>query len=192
MCTFRYLHFYDTQQASPCSRQVLRKIFGTSRRNNRRMQDTTQWWARWLPDVRVIKLWWMRLAGFVACTRETSKCKSVWGKPSKKPLGTPSIDGSTILKWFLNRMGVNWIHLAGWVVGCCEHDEEPLGSMKCREFLDWVRNSYLKKGWTPYSQLHGWLVCWLAVWLWSFLKFWKLWDTLGRVQQSRPITRTVL
>jgi hypothetical protein len=56
----------------------------------------------------------MRLTDLVACTREKSKCiQSIGGKPSKKPLGTPSIDGSTILKWILNRMGVDWIHLAG-------------------------------------------------------------------------------
>jgi len=56
----------------------------------------------------------MRLAGLVACTRENSKCiQSILGKPSKKPLGTPSVDGSMILKWILNRMGVDWIHLAG-------------------------------------------------------------------------------
>jgi len=35
--------------------------------------------------------------------------------------------------------GVNWIHLAqerGLVAGSCEHDNEPLGSIKGREFLD--------------------------------------------------------
>jgi hypothetical protein len=31
------------------------------------------------------------------------------------------------------------------VVGYCEHGNEPSGSMKCGEFLDWVRNYYFFK-----------------------------------------------
>jgi hypothetical protein len=56
----------------------------------------------------------MRLVGLVACTREQSRCvQSISGKPSKKPLGTPSTGGSMILKRILNRKGVDWIHLDG-------------------------------------------------------------------------------
>jgi hypothetical protein len=41
---------------------------------------------------------------------------------------------------------VNWIGLAedrGQVVGCCEGDDKPLGSLKCGEFLDQQSNYYV-------------------------------------------------
>jgi hypothetical protein len=37
---------------------------------------------------------------------------------------------------------MDWIDLAqdrGLVVGTCKQSSEPLASIKCREFLDWLR-----------------------------------------------------
>jgi hypothetical protein len=42
---------------------------------------------------------------------------------------------------FLGRMS-DWIHLAqeyGQVAGICEYSNEPSGSIKCEEFLDYLR-----------------------------------------------------
>ena len=53
-----------------------------------------------------------------------------------------SIDGRVILKWIFKMDmwggGKDWIDLAqDWnVAGACECGNEPLGSIKCREFLD--------------------------------------------------------
>jgi len=30
-------------------------------------------------------------------------------------------------------------------MGCCDHDDEPAGSMKCGEFIDWISNCQLFK-----------------------------------------------
>jgi hypothetical protein len=55
-------------------------------------------------------------------------------------LGDPGIDGRIILKWILKwEGGMGWIELAqdtGQAVGPCECSNEPLGSIKCGEFLD--------------------------------------------------------
>jgi hypothetical protein len=49
------------------------------------------------------------------------------------------ISGRMILKWTLNRRkSVNWVNLAA--TGCCEYGDERLGSVKCGEFHDWLRN----------------------------------------------------
>ena len=55
-----------------------------------------------------------------------------------------AVDGRVILKCMLNKIGSsgkesyssNWRRLAG----CLEHGSEPSGSVKCGEFLDWLRN----------------------------------------------------
>jgi hypothetical protein len=48
---------------------------------------------------------------------------------------------------------VDWIHLAegrGPVASSCEHSNEPLFSIKNREFLDYLSNCcHLKKDFTP-------------------------------------------
>ena len=42
----------------------------------------------------------------------------------------------------------------GQVAGCCEHENEPLGFIQCREFFDWLRVSkLLKKFSAPFSLL---------------------------------------
>jgi hypothetical protein len=47
------------------------------------------------------------------------------------------------------------------VAGCCECGNERLGSIKCGEFLDWLRNCWLlKKASAPWSLLLSYvLVC---------------------------------
>jgi hypothetical protein len=50
------------------------------------------------------------------------------------------IDGRIILKWILNKLdgkawtGLIWLKI---VAGACEHSNEPSGSIKCGEFLDY-------------------------------------------------------
>ena len=31
------------------------------------------------------------------------------------------------------------------MAGCCEHNNEPSGSVKCREFIDLLGNAYILK-----------------------------------------------
>jgi hypothetical protein len=58
-------------------------------------------------------------------------------------LEDPGIDGRIILKWIFKRVdeGTDWIGLAQdrEVAGSCEYGDEPLGSVKCREFLESLR-----------------------------------------------------
>jgi len=43
-------------------------------------------------------------------------------------------------------MGMQWINLLqGQVMGCCECGNEPLGSIKCRYLLHYLRNYSLYK-----------------------------------------------
>jgi hypothetical protein len=66
------------------------------------------------------------------------------GRPEgRRPFGRPGVDGSIILKWIFKKWdgGMNWIELSqGQVAGCCECGNEPSGSIKCGEFVDWLRN----------------------------------------------------
>jgi hypothetical protein len=62
----------------------------------------------------------------------------------RKTLGKPSVDGRIILKSiFEKRDGGHGLHRSGSryreVAGCCECDNEPSGSIKCGEFLEWLR-----------------------------------------------------
>jgi hypothetical protein len=66
------------------------------------------------------------------------------------------VGGWTILKWILRERGwdgIEWIDLAHDkrpVEGSHEHNNEPSGSIKCLEFLEWLHNwQLLKKGSTP-------------------------------------------
>jgi hypothetical protein len=62
-----------------------------------------------------------------------------------------------MLEWMLERYdGVVWTGLiwSGWgpVGGCCEHGNEPSGSIKCWTILEWLRTwQLLKKGSAPWS-----------------------------------------
>jgi hypothetical protein len=48
-------------------------------------------------------------------------------------------------------------------MGCCEHSNELLGSIKVREFLDQLRDYLiLKKDLDSWNWLIGWLVGWLV------------------------------
>ena len=67
------------------------------------------------------------------------------GKPKdKRPLGRPRHRWKENIKMHLQE--VRWGHTLdcsgseqGQMVGTCEHSNEPSGSIKCREFLDYLR-----------------------------------------------------
>jgi hypothetical protein len=53
--------------------------------------------------------------------------------------------------------GMDWINLAEdrdrWGGGSCKWGNKPLGSIKCREFLEWLRMfQLLRKGSAPWSK----------------------------------------
>ena len=59
-------------------------------------------------------------------------------------LGDPGLDGRIILRWIvrewvvghvLDRSGSGW----GQVADTCECGDEPMGSIRCGEFLDYLR-----------------------------------------------------
>ena len=61
----------------------------------------------------------------------------VWGKHWGRTLGKPRHRWGTLLKCIWRnwaegiRIGTNW--------SCCEHGNEPFDSVKCGEFLDWLK-----------------------------------------------------
>jgi hypothetical protein len=65
------------------------------------------------------------------------------------------VGGWTILKWILERQdgmvwtGLIWLRI-GTGGGLFEHSDEPSGSVKCWEVLEWLHNWWLlKKGSAP-------------------------------------------
>jgi hypothetical protein len=51
------------------------------------------------------------------------------------------VDGRKILRWILGKIGfgyVDWIHLAQDRANSFEHGNDPSGSIKCGEFLDYL------------------------------------------------------
>ena len=79
-------------------------------------------------------------------------------------LENPDVNDRLILKWILDkwdegheldRSGSG----QGQVAGSCECGNEPSGSIKCGEFVDWLRTSQLvRKDSAPWSQLVSQLV----------------------------------
>jgi hypothetical protein len=67
--------------------------------------------------------------------------KILVGKPEGKiRLEDLGVDGKIILEWILGKRweDVNWMHVSEQEpgVGCCEHGNEPSGSIKGGEFRD--------------------------------------------------------
>jgi hypothetical protein len=59
-------------------------------------------------------------------------------------LGDTGIDGKIIIRWIFRNWDVEYgLDRAGsgegQVAGCCECGNEPSGTIKCGEFLDWLR-----------------------------------------------------
>jgi hypothetical protein len=68
----------------------------------------------------------------------------VGGSEGRRPLGRPRRKWEDNIIMDLEKIvceGVDWMHLA-WqpVEGCCEHGNEPVGSIKGGEFLDYLRD----------------------------------------------------
>jgi len=59
---------------------------------------------------------------------------------------------TTNTKMALN-LANSWNKIYGPVVGSCEHDNEPLDSIKGDEFLHYLSEYYLLKDSVPWSQL---------------------------------------
>ena len=69
------------------------------------------------------------------------------GKPrGERPLGIPRPNLQYIIEVGLKRNEMGWCGLGscgsweGQLAGSCEHGNEPLGSIKCGDLLDCVRN----------------------------------------------------
>ena len=74
-------------------------------------------------------------------------CRVLVGNPKgKNQLGRPRRRWGDIFKMNLQEGGygaMEWIEVAqdrGKVAGTCECGNEPSGSVKCGEFLDWLRH----------------------------------------------------
>jgi len=77
-----------------------------------------------------------------------------WGNLSERDhLGDPGVDGRIILRCIFRNWGVEAWTGQGQVAGTCECGNEPLGSIKCGEFLDLLRTGWLlKKDCAPWSK----------------------------------------
>jgi hypothetical protein len=57
--------------------------------------------------------------------------------------GHPDVDGRIILRWIFRKWDVEvWIRLRWFMIetdGSCEYGNEPSGSIKYGEFLDWLQ-----------------------------------------------------
>jgi hypothetical protein len=67
----------------------------------------------------------------------------VWRPEGRRQLGRPRRRWEDNIKMDLREIGfgdMDWIHLAQdrQVAGSCEHGNEPSGSIKCGEFLDYL------------------------------------------------------
>ena len=125
---------------------VLRRIFGPKR------DEVTGEWRKLHNEelnglhsspniVRVIKSRRMRWAGHVQGRGEVHT-RFWWGNLRERDhLEDPGVDGRIILRWLFQKW-VWWHGLdrsgsgQGQVASTCECDNEPSGSIKCREFLD--------------------------------------------------------
>ena len=96
--------------------------------------------------VRVIKSRGMRWVGHVArMGEERGVYRVLLGKPEgKRQLGRPRRNGYIIL----GRICGMWVYGLDWagpgyrqVADACECGNEPSGSVKCGEFLDWLQTS---------------------------------------------------
>jgi hypothetical protein len=96
--------------------------------------------------VRVIKSRRIRWAGHVAWLGRREPCIGFWcgNLRERDPWGDPGVDGRIILRWIFRKWdvgyGPDW---AGsgcrQVAGNCECGNEPSGSIKCEEFLDYLQ-----------------------------------------------------
>jgi hypothetical protein len=96
--------------------------------------------------VRVIKSRRMRQVEHVARTWERRVVYRVLvgNLKERDHLGDPGVDGRIILRWIFRKWDVGVWTLSSWlrirqVGGTCECGNEPSGSMKCREFLDYLK-----------------------------------------------------
>jgi hypothetical protein len=88
---------------------------------------------------------------------EENAYRILMGKPEgKRPLGSPRCRWVDNIKMDLREIGwkgMDWIDPAqdmGQLEGSCEHCNEPSGSIKCWEVLEWLHIwRLLKKGSAP-------------------------------------------
>jgi hypothetical protein len=64
----------------------------------------------------------------------------------KRTLGRPGVDGRIILIWVLRKWDVGLWTGSSWLgIGTGDCGNKPLGSIKCEEFLDWLKICWLIK-----------------------------------------------
>ena len=121
--------------------RVLGRIFGPKR------DEVTGQWRKLHNDLycspnffRVIRSRRMRWTGHVARVRERERERGIQGfwcgnLRERDHLEDPGVDGRIILRWIL----MEWDVRASMWLRICESGNETSGSMKCGEFLDWLR-----------------------------------------------------
>jgi hypothetical protein len=94
------------------------------------------------------------------------------GKPEgRRPLGRPRRRWVDNIKMDLREIG--WWYWLDWsgselgsVEGSCEHGNEPTGSIKCWDVLEWLHNwQLLKKGPAPW--VSEWVCEWCGEFIWQ-------------------------
>jgi len=92
--------------------------------------------------VQVIKSRGMRWAGHVARMRRV-EYRVLVGKPEgKRPFGRPRPRWEDNIEMDLREVGcggIDWIEVGQEVERTCEYGNEHSGSIKCGEYLDWLK-----------------------------------------------------
>jgi hypothetical protein len=89
----------------------------------------------------------VRWVGLVACDGEMRNTVLIWNFWHKDHMEDLGIGGRILLRWFWKKLygkawaGLIWLRM-GSMTGCFEQCNWPAGSIKCGQFLYWLRNCY--------------------------------------------------